>query len=269
MRKAQVEGYYWHVACIYGPPGNIREDDGREPLRGDFIDRAITLSHVRRLRKGKEDGACHACMRNEDAEKGAPFKGDPEDFIVIDYDLAASLCRCGQEGHEGNRKLCDDIWKDAPNMIGAEMGAAEKLICGDCWYKDNSMPPDERRTMEEPASCAVCGDPTLEVVVLEREVPVAPQRSTVIDDDKLDMDSPELYSVKVTWTRVSEIATYYEYTIGDLDEYDLQIIVDGEFDESAWDIAYENSNKDYETDSELNGFSDDGPDNITWEVHAK
>ena len=262
----QVEGYYWHVACVYGDPGNIREDDGREPLRGDFIDRAITLSHVRRLRKGKEDGACHACMRNEDAEKGAPFKGDPEDFIVIDYDLAASLCRCGQEGHEGNRKLCDDIWKDAPNMIGAEMGAAEKLICGDCWYKDNSMPPDERRTMEEPASCAVCGDPTMEVVVLEREAPAARQGAN-IDADELEIDSPELYAVKVEWTRQEEVTVHYSHTLTDLDQYDIEAIQDGDFD--AWDVAHDNSDSTAETTSEFAGFIDEGPENVEWEVQVK
>ena len=264
----QVEGYYWHVACVYGDPGNIREDDGREPLRGDFIDRAITLQYVRRLRSGanQEEGACHACMNKEDAERGAPFKGDPEDFIVVAYDLAASLCGCGGDGHDRNRKLTNDIWTDAPNMIGAEMGTAEKLICGDCWYKDNSMPPDERRTMEEPASCAVCGDPTLEVVVLEREVP-ASKRGTVIDIDELDTETPSLYSLKVWWTRQEEMTVRYTYTITDLDEDDIEAIKDGDFD--AWDVAHDNSDEGSETASEFVGFIDDGPEGVEWEVQAK
>ncbi len=258
----KVQGYYWHVVCVYGPPGDIRDDNGGEPKRGTFIDRAITMRLARRLDKG-ETATCHLCLK--DLNKDASPSGDEDDFIVVDYGLAASLCDCGDTHHGGHhgadRELLNEIWKNAGEMKGAKV--AERLVCGDCWYKENNRPPDERRTMPDGIDCWSCDDPVTEVVVIKTE----PASDTHVDADEVE-DGVE-YKVRVTWTRSHRVRTTYEYYITDLDEYDMEALRGDEFQDIAWDIAGDNSDEDYETDSEFHGFVDDGPEDVAWEVSVK
>ena len=259
----KVEGYYWHVSCIYGAPGHIRDNDQGEPERGTFIDRAITMGHARRL-DSNEIGSCHPC--------GAGNKrvSEEEDFVVLTHDLSSSLCGCGS-GYNGNhgadRKLANKIWQEAPAKEwekGKKGAAMEKLVCGDCWYKDNDHPPDERRKLPEPTSCNVCGDPVTAVVVLKGTKPSSGARVNV---EELNEDDE--YEVKVTWTRSYEVHAQYEVIVTDLDKEELGIIRNGEFQDIAWDIASDNSGKENEMDAEFNGYIDDGPVSVDWEVIVK
>ncbi len=260
----KVQGFFWHKTCIYGMPGDIRDDDGGEPERGDFIDRAITMGHARLLDNSDPSlPACHPCMKG-DYEVGL----DPQEaFVVLSYELTADMCNCRQDKHNRPKLLANDIWKNAPAKEGANVRVGDKLICGDCWYKESNMPPDERKTMPDPINCTICGDPVIEVVVVKGKS----KPNNVVDTDELDDagDDPDMYKIRVTWTRLEEVRTKYEYFINKPDREDLEAIRDGEFGDIAWDVASENSDSENETSDEYMGFIDEGPEDIYWEVLAK
>ncbi len=262
---SKVQGYYWHIDCVYDDgPGYIRMDDGGEPERGYFIDRAISMDEARRLDRG-ESASCHPCLKARTDSGKRPSAGEPEDFVVFTYDLTADICDCGtlDRGlHEGNRELIEQIWANAPAMKGAKM--ADKLVCGDCWYKESNMPPDERRSMEVAVKCSNCGDPSLEVVVIKTK----DAEGAVVDADDIDGE-PEDYAVKITWQRQREVTYHYEYVLKNLDGDDLDMLRAGDFNDPAWDIAADESDADSETGSEDEGLIDDGPSNVNWEVIAR
>ncbi len=268
VRVRKVQGYYWHINCVYDDgPGYIRMDDGGEPERGDFIDRAISMGEARRLDRG-ESASCHPCLKARTDSGKRPSAGERDDFVVFTYELSADICDCGtlDRGlHEGKRELIEQIWANAPELEGAKM--ADKLVCGDCWYKESNMPPDERRSMEVAVECSNCGDPSLEVVVIKGKDAPARSGGMVVDTDEID-GVPEDYVVKVTWQRQREVTYYYEMTVGNLDYDDLASFKDGnEWDDSAWDVAAENSDSDNETGvTDDEGLIDDGPTAINWEV---
>ncbi len=268
MSKHTMEGYFWHYTCIYGPPGGIRDDDAGEPDRGTFVDRAITMGQARLLDKGDaKHPFCHTCLKLKD--RSPPGGRNQEDFVVLGYELSAALCSCYTTHHgfkhDGNRRLADKVWQDA----GAKKGAKQmdKLVCGDCWYKDNNLPPDERRSMEVAAPCSNCGDPSLEVVVIASKH----AEGMVIDIDEIDEgDDPRNYEVRIRWTRRKEITVSYEHTLDDLDGDDLDAIREGDFHDPLWDIASEESDGGSETGIEEDyGFTDGGPEDLEWELVKK
>ncbi len=260
----KVQGYYWHVNCVYDDgPGYIRMDDGGEPERGYFIDRAITMGEARRL-DGGESASCHPCLKARTDSGRRPSAGEADEFVVFTYALTADICDCGtlDRGlHEDNRELIEQIWAEAPAMEGAKM--ADKLVCGDCWYKESNMPPENRESRPDGVDCSGCGDPVTEVVVIKGKDRPA---GMVVAAEEID-GSPDDYRVKVTWQRVHEYTVNYEFTIGDLDYDDLAQLREHEWEDNAWDIAADNSDSDNETgvmDDE--GLMDDGPQHIAWEV---
>lgn len=263
----KAQGYYWHLSCIYGVPGGIRSDDGDEPERGDFVDRAITTGHARRLdNTDMPEPFCHSCLKDKDRSSASEGKTQ-EYFVVLDYELTAAMCNCGAmhrgHHHNNNRVLTDEVWQDAPAMEGAKV--PDKVVCGDCWYRDNNLPPDERKTLETAARCSDCGDPVNEVIVIKR----APTKDQVVDVDEIDEDSsPEDYKVSLTWTRQEVVTVYYEYTLDRLDSDDLDMLANGDFNDAAWDVASDESTDDNETKREFYDWVN-GVDDVEWEVLAK
>jgi len=152
-------------------------------------------------------------------------------------------------------------------MEGVEM--ADKLVCGDCWYKDNDVPPPERETRETAIECHECGDPVTEVVVVGIKGKTA--EGMIVDTDEIDEgDDPSNYKVKVTWTRQHNVTVHYEYIVDDLDADDLQILRDGDFGDIAFDIACDESTDEHETGEQaFYDYCDDGPEDIAWEAIAR
>ncbi len=263
--KGKVQGYYWHVECIHGIPGEIRSDDGDEPERGTFIDRAITMEEARRLDEG-ERAVCHPCLYH----KGRPEKVTDSELVVLSYELAGDLCDCGATysgcEHKARRVLATRIWQDAGPMEGAKQ--MDKLVCGDCWYKDNNLPPDERKSTPNGVTCSSCGDPVTEVVVIKGKR--NGEEGRVVAPDEIDEeDDPADYKIVVEWERITQRKEYYTYTLTDPDSDDLRYVRDGDFGEIAWDVAYENSDSENVEDYENLGFSDDGPSVVTFVVQKK
>ena len=143
---------------------------------------------------------------------------------------------------------------------------ADKLVCGDCWYKNNDLPPDERKTLDYPVDCTICGTLGTEMVVLKGKG----RGSDHVDPSELDgEENPDDYKIVIEWERITHRKEFYTFVIEDVDVDDLLYVRNGDFGDIAWDVAQEESIPENVVDYVDLGFQDDGPSSVGYELHGK
>lgn len=241
-------GYYFHIACIH--ESGIRKDKGvpPDPERGTFMDRAVAAGHARPI--DDDDTrlpSCHWCIKH--GHEGGKKDGVHEDFTVLSWKLAASICDCGDDKHYKNSDVRTDVWTGRADEQEEEP-EVEMLICGDCWYKKNDVPPDDRVTKPEGLYCETCDVRTTELISVT-------EKGHVVSGE----------TVAITWERTSLCKETFAFTIpvSDLTEGEREDLASGIFSDVAYDIAGEESNDDNMTKRERWDW-DSGPEEIEWEV---
>lgn len=264
--KEKVHGYFWHVDCVYrNEAGGRRRDDGGDEVKGDFVSRAIIIGEARRVDREDGDPTCHWCIRHDRDGK----EGDRDDYIVVTYVLGSALCDCGDSGfggadHDGQGGICERVW-----MVIHEKGEevrADRFICGECWYKDNDMPPDEREDRPDGANCQSCDDYVTSVIY----IPGTNERTNVVQNYD---DDPDEYTedtrIRLSWTRRVTYLEYFSTTIEDLDEHELDMLNEGDtegFLSVLHDVAHDESEDGNRIEQEWWGYGDDCPEDLDWEV---
>ena len=276
MSKANktVHGYFWHIDCVYrDEAGGRRRDDGGDTKKGDFVKRAITIGEARHV-DPFELPVCHWCVKhNRD-----PREGDRDDYIVVSYELGAGLCDCGEgisaANHNRDSVACERVWMLRPkddvlgskNDVEGEEVRSDRYICGECWYKDNDMPPDEREDRPDGANCQSCDDYVTSVIY----IPGTNERTNVVQNYD---DDPDEYTedtrIRFNWTRRVTYVEYFSIVLDDLDEHELDMLNEGDTDgfiEMLHDVAHDESDDGNRIEQEWWGYGDDCPEDLDWEV---